>query len=69
MIYCSEFGECDETKRETVGAACRASLRVRERMQHLKGLEALTIEERLRCIEEYIYDHAHSYHAAEPLRY
>ena len=41
----------------TVCCNCRKRFRDRKKREHFGGLDALTIEERLRKIEEWIYDY------------
>ncbi len=61
MIYCSS---CRQKKMETrspqdystVCNECREAKRKKERNKHFEELDALTAEERLRKVEEWIYD-------------
>ncbi len=61
-IHCSE---CGETKQEvrpvddcsSICKKCKIEIKLRKRTQHFKGLEGLTVEERIKKIEEWIYDY------------
>jgi len=61
-IHCPS---CGETKRVCHGFGdrpaecheCSSKREARARAVHLAGLKALTVEERLALIEEWIYDH------------
>ncbi|RLI71033.1 hypothetical protein DRO91_06075 [Candidatus Heimdallarchaeota archaeon] len=56
---------CDETKEEVIGAgalrnvcgSCMRAENKKREVMHLKGLEALTTEERLKRIESWIYNY------------
>lgn len=41
----------------TICSNCEAKETTNRRLQYLKGLEALTVEERLKKIEKWIYDY------------
>jgi hypothetical protein len=48
---------------------CKTKEEDRKRREYFGSLDALTIEERIRNIEEYIYEHKNSYHPGRPLRF
>lgn len=71
MAFVSSFicAKCGEPRQEmipsgefaTACSACRRKDSDAKKRTHLKGLEALTVEERLRRIEEWIYDYKPQY--------
>ena len=52
----------------TTCAQCREKKAAEARQLHLDELAKLPTEERLRRIEEFIYDHQRSYHPQKPWR-
>ena len=49
--------------------SCEKEKRDRERREHFGALDACTIEERLRKIEEWQYEHSKKYHPGREMRF
>jgi hypothetical protein len=67
---------CHEQKDVMIGSSdsppkscgeCSTRKAADERQAALEALAALPVEERLRRVEEFIYDHRRSYHASRPV--
>ena len=54
---------------DLICSKCNQDIADRERREHFGALDALTIEERLRKVEEWQYDHSHKGLARMPIRF
>lgn len=74
-IMCTQ---CGQTRQAAVSGGesypvlcteCRSKNAIQERLQFLKGLEGLSFEERLKKLEEFMYEHSRQFHRGPDIIY
>jgi len=68
---CKKCGKHQHSSEPTHGMCydCNTAMKDRERREYFGRLNALTLEERIREIEEWIHDHKKKYHPRKELRF